>query len=82
MVNKLEVTLSIDGKVVNAVKHTGPVDIGVIGNATSMITTELMEVINKEQAEALAADHESEVASALIEAEAEAQEREQPPTAS
>ena len=82
MVNKLEVTLSIDGKVVRAVKHIGPVDIGVIGNATSMITTELMGVINKEQAEALAADHESEVASALIEAEAEAQERDQPPTAS
>ena len=82
MVNKLEVILSIDGKVVRAVKHIGPVDIGVIGSATSMITTELMEVINKEQAEALAADHESEVASALIEAEAEAQERDQPPTAS
>lgn len=75
MVNKLEVILSIDSKVVRSVKHTGPLDIQVIGEASNMITTELIEVLNEEQAEALQAADEAEREAARIEAEAENAER-------
>lgn len=77
MVTKMEVTLSIDSKVVNSVKHTGPLDIQVIGDAAAMVTNELIEVMQSEQAEQLEAESQAEVERHRLEAEAEAQEREE-----
>lgn len=72
---KVELTLKIDGKVAGQLKHEGPLDIQVIGEASSMITTKMMTAMQEEQAEELAAANEAEREAARIEAEAENADR-------